>query len=59
VTGRPGGGAIRLPIRTTRQEAIMDTQLDRRERKAMLRAKLIELIELSIEHGIDIESLMK
>lgn len=37
----------------------MDTQLDRRERKAMLRAKLIELIELSIEHGIDIESLMK
>ena len=36
----------------------MSKQLDRPEIEAMLRAKLIELIELSCEHGIDIQSLM-
>jgi hypothetical protein len=36
----------------------MDTQLDRPEIQLFIRLKLIELIRLSCEHGIDIESLM-
>jgi hypothetical protein len=36
----------------------MTTQLDRRALETMLRDKLVELIELSVEHGIDIESLI-
>ena len=36
----------------------MSTQLDRPAIKAFIRAKLIELIRLSSEHGIDIQSLM-
>jgi hypothetical protein len=36
----------------------MSTQIDRPAIQAFIRAKLIELIELSCEHGIDIQSLM-
>lgn len=36
----------------------MTTQLDRPALEAMLRAKLVELIELSMEHHIDIMTLI-
>ncbi len=37
---------------------MIDKQLTRPEVKAMLKAKLIELIHLAVEHGIDIQTLM-
>jgi hypothetical protein len=36
----------------------MTTPLERREVEAMIRAKLVELIQLAAEHGIDIQTLM-
>ena len=36
----------------------MPQQFERQEVKAMLKAKLIELIRLAVRHGIDIQTLM-
>jgi hypothetical protein len=59
VAGRTPGGAGIKTIARRRFSAMNDITPTRRDIEAAIRTKLIELIRLSVQHGIDIERLIR